>query len=68
MSQRTLTKYEREVVTVVEQTLNAMIVTKLTLAEIMEAAAVSVQRVNKMLDGKTPNKCACFYALQIGAS
>jgi hypothetical protein len=39
-----LTKYEREVVTVVEQTLNAMIVTKLSLAEIMEAAAVSAQR------------------------
>jgi hypothetical protein len=44
MSQRTLTKYEREVVTVVEQTLNAMIVTNLTLAEIMEAAAVRAQR------------------------
>jgi hypothetical protein len=44
MSQKTLTKYEREVVTVVEQTLNAMIVTNLTLAEIMEAAAVSARR------------------------
>jgi hypothetical protein len=44
MQQRTLTKHEREVVTVVEQTLNAMVATKLTLAEIMEAAAVSARR------------------------
>jgi hypothetical protein len=44
MQQRMLTKHEREVVTVVEQTLNAMVVTKLTLAEIMEAAAARAQR------------------------
>lgn len=39
MSNRTLTKHEREVVIVVEQTLNSMILTRLTLAEIIDAAA-----------------------------
>jgi hypothetical protein len=44
MATRTLTKQERLVATIVEQTLNEMIQTKLTVAEIMDAAAASAQR------------------------
>jgi len=44
MATRTLTKQERQVAAIVEQTLNEMIETKLTIAEIMEAAATSAQR------------------------
>ncbi len=67
MSNGTLTKHEREVVIVVEKTLNSMILTRLTLAEIIDAAAVSALRSQKMhYDRKTPDKCACLYTLQIG--
>ena len=44
MPYRTLKKHEHEVLTVVEQSLNAMILTKLTTAEIIDAVAVSAQQ------------------------
>jgi hypothetical protein len=44
MITRTLTKQERVVAAIVEQTLKAMIETKLTVEEIMDAAAESAQR------------------------
>ena len=44
MATRTLTKQERIVAAIVEQTLNEMIETRLTVAEIMDAAAASAQR------------------------
>ncbi len=44
MATRTLTKQERQVAAIVEQTLNEMIETRLTVAEIMDAAAASAQR------------------------
>jgi hypothetical protein len=44
MATRTLTKHERQVAAIVEQTLNEMIETRLTVAEIMDAAAASAQR------------------------
>jgi len=44
MITRTLTKQERVVAAIVEQTLEAMIETKLTVEKIMDAAAESAQR------------------------
>jgi hypothetical protein len=44
MAQKTLTKHERQVAVIVEQALNAMIDTHLTVAEIIDAAARSAQR------------------------
>ena len=44
MPYRTLKKHEHEVLNVVEQSLNAMILTKLTTAEIIDAVAVSAQQ------------------------
>ncbi|MEI7828019.1 MAG: hypothetical protein WCI87_09590 [Euryarchaeota archaeon] len=44
MVKRTLKKHERVVAAVVEQALHAMIVTDLTVADIMDAAAQSARR------------------------
>ena len=44
MVKRRLTKHERMVAAVVEQALHAMIVTDLTIADIMDAAAQSARR------------------------
>jgi hypothetical protein len=44
MAKRTLTEQERLVTAIVTQKLNEMIETKLTIAEIMDAAAERAQR------------------------
>jgi uncharacterized membrane-anchored protein len=43
MEKRKLTRHERQVVAIVEQTLNALTQTDLTIAEILDAAAQSTQ-------------------------
>lgn len=56
MSNGTLTKHERDVVIVVEKTLNSMILTRLTLAEIIDAAAVSALRSQNALRQEDPRQ------------
>lgn len=56
MSNGTLTKHEREVVIVVEKTLNSMILTRLTLAEIKDAAAVCALRSQNALRQEDPRQ------------
>ena len=43
MEKRKLTRHERQVVAIVEQTLNALTQTDLTIAEILDAAAQSTE-------------------------
>lgn len=43
MKKRKLTRHERQVVAIVEQTLNALTQTDLTVAEILDAAAQSTE-------------------------
>lgn len=60
MSNRTLTKHERKVVIVVEQTLNSTILTRLTLAAIIDAAVVSALRSqNDATTTERPQTSAC---------
>jgi hypothetical protein len=44
MARRELTKHERQVAAIVEQTLHALIETDLTVADIMDAAVESARR------------------------
>jgi len=59
MARRELTKPERQVAAIVEQTLHALIDTDLTVADIMDAAAESARRRSDDAKQQWPQKTAC---------
>ncbi|MGZ4847521.1 MAG: hypothetical protein ACXV2F_04190 [Halobacteriota archaeon] len=59
MARKELTKPERQVAAIVEQTLHALIETDLTVADIMDAAAESARRRSNATTLRWPQKTTC---------